>query len=289
MAGFVSPTVRRRRLAAELRRMRDRSGLRGEDVAAAIGWSPSKVSRYELARTGLKIDDVQVLLDYYHVAAQRQYELLALAREGEGHGWWEDYADVFPDDQIELIGLETEAASEFSWHLDVVPGLLQTETYARKISQQAKVLAPSPPGKIERSVQARLRRQDLLYRDPPFHLYAVIDESVLCRRVGGPSVMREQLAHLVEAGKLPNVSVRILRLADPSSLIINSFDLLRFGEDEATMLDIAWIEHVKSAVYVEGETDTFQYQLMFEAITESSLEPEDSMDLIETIARRVWS
>jgi transcriptional regulator with XRE-family HTH domain len=287
--GFVSPTVRRRRLAAELRRLRDRSGLRGEDVAAGIGWSPSKVSRYELARTGLKIADVKDLLEFYGVAGRRQDELLALAAEGEGHGWWEDFADVFTEDQVGIMGLETEAASVWTWHLDVIPGLFQTEAYARKVNRQVNVLVPAPPSKIERTVQARLMRQELLRREPPCSFRAVIDESVLRRRVGEPSVMREQLAHLVEVAQLPNVSVRILRLADESALIMNSFDLLRFGEDEATMLDVVWIEHLTSAVYFEGETDTFQYQLIFDAITKSSLEPEDSMRLIENIARQTWS
>lgn len=122
--------------------------------------------------------------------------------EGEDHGWWDDFADVFREDQVGIKGLETEAASVWTWHLDVIPGLLQTEAYARKANRQVNVLVPAPPSKIEQTVQARLRRQELLRRDPPCSFRAVIDESVLRRQVGEPSVMREQLAHLVEVAQL---------------------------------------------------------------------------------------
>jgi transcriptional regulator with XRE-family HTH domain len=208
MPGNVSPEVRRRRLAAELRRLRSESRLKTTEVARHLGWSPSKVSRYELARTGLKPDDVREILTFYGVDTQRQNELLALAEEASEKGWWEDFSDLLADDQISLIGLEDEATAEWAWHLEVIPGLLQTEEYARHVNSKGYSLAPVPPGQIDRSVRVRIRRQELLTRDPALALSVVIDEGVLRRRVGGPEVMQRQLAHLAAVARLPPIRGR---------------------------------------------------------------------------------
>ena len=288
----ISPTVRRRRLAAELRRLRSEQGLHGDEVAERLGWSPSKVSRYELARTGLKPADVRKMLEVYGVESTRQDELVALAYEATKKGWWEDYADALPEDYLALIGLEAEATAEWSWHLEVVPGLLQTEAYAREVNIKGQSLSPVPPGQIERSVQARMRRQELLTRDPPLDLVAIIDESVLLRKIADASVMREQLHHLIEVAQLPNVSLRVLKLGDEWSMVMNSFDLLRFGtgrsDRDAMLPDVVWTEHLSSALYFEGETDTYQYRLVFERLTESAQGPSDSLDLIARTAAQSW-
>lgn len=290
MAGFVSPTVRRRRLAAELRRLRDRAYLTGDEVAAQLGWSPSKVSRYELAQGGLKPVEVRRLLDLYGVEGSRRDVLLALAREATDKGWWEEYSDAVPEDYISIIGLEAEATAEWSWHLDVIPGLLQTEAYMRAIATQAQVLAPTPPSKIDRRIAVRLRRQELLNRDPPLQYSVVLDQSVLLRRIGSNAVMHGQLAHLAEVGALPNVSLRVKRMDEDFPVVQNSFDLLAFGAaDEATMPDVVWTEHLTSAIYFDGEADTFQYQVVFQAMADSSLGPAESLELLDQIMRRVWS
>jgi transcriptional regulator with XRE-family HTH domain len=287
---FVSPTVRRRRLAAELRRLRDRAHLTGDEVASRLGWSPSKISRYELAQGGLKPAEVRRLLEIYGVDADRRDELLALAREATNKGWWEEYADAVPDEYVSLIGMEAEATAEWSWHLDMIPGLLQRESYMRAIANQAQALAPAPPSKIDRRLALRLRRQQLLYSDPPLQYSVVIDQSVLMRRVGDNSVMRGQLTHLIDAAALPNVSLRVMRLDDRSPMIVNSFDILTFGAaDAATMPDVVWTEHLTTAMYFEGETDTFQYHLLFRTLVDNALDPEPSVELINQIMRQVWS
>lgn len=290
MRADISPTVRRRRLAAELRRLRSEQGLNADEVAERLGWSPSKVSRYELARTGLKPADVRKMLEVYGVDAQRQNDLIALANEATKKGWWEEYADALPEEHVSLIGLEAEATSEWSWHLEVVPGLLQTEAYARSVNTRGQSLSPVPPGQIERSVQARMRRQELLTREPPLDLVAVIDESVLLRRLAPPPVMREQLNHLIEIAQLPNVYLRVLKLSDDCPMIMNSFDLLRFGRGQDAILpDVVWTEHLRSTLYFEGETDTYQYRLVIERLAESSQGASESLDLIARTAAQTWS
>ncbi len=290
MPANVSPMVRRRRLAAELRRLRERKGLTGDQVAEILGWSPSKVSRYELARTGLKPADVRRMLEAYGVDGQRQNDLLALARQATAKGWWEQYSDVIDEEYLSLIGLEDEATSEWSWHLEVIPGLLQTEAYARQVNMKGQLLAAVPPGQIERSVEMRMRRQETLTRDPPLRLTAILDESVLRRHLAGSDVMRDQLKRLVEFADLPSVSIRVLQLSDDYPLIINSFDLLQFeGEEATSMPDVVWTEHLTSTLHFEGEADTYQYRLVFQHLLDSALGPSESLNVIARTATEVWS
>jgi transcriptional regulator with XRE-family HTH domain len=289
MAGSVSPEVRRRRLAAELRRLRGASGLKTAEVARQLGWSPSKVSRYELARTGLKPSDVRVMLAFYGVETNRQDDLLALAVEASERGWWEQYSDVLSEDHISLVGLEDEATAERAWHLEVIPGLLQTEGYARRLISKGYSLAPVPPTQIDRSVRLRMRRQEVLTRNSPLDLSAVIDEAVLRRRVGSPEVMRNQLSHLIEVAQLPNVSLRVLRLDEESPAMINSFDVLCFGDQGVGMPDVAYTEHFRATLHFEDEADTYQYLILFQILQEAALSEPESLRFIEQIASEVWT
>src|SRR5215475_7929479 len=174
-----SPTVRRRRLAAELREIRESKGKSGEAVAAALKWSPSKISRYERAKTGLRPQEVERLLDYYQITGPRRALLLALAADAAQKDWWEEYAGSLSEDYQQFIGLEHEANSIAIWHVDVVPGLLQAEAYARHIIGSYSRIEPVAPGMIERLVKVRMRRQQVLNREPELHLSVVLDESVL--------------------------------------------------------------------------------------------------------------
>jgi transcriptional regulator with XRE-family HTH domain len=293
MPANVSPEVRRRRLAAELRRLRDRSGMTGDEVAKRLGWSPSKVSRYELARTGLKPTEVRRLLDVYGVEAGRRDQLLALANEAKEKGWWEDYPDVLAEAHISLIGLEDEATTKLSWHVEVIPGLLQEESYARQINTKGYSLSPVPPSQIERSIRMRLRRQQLLTRDPPLNLVAVMDESVLLRKLADAPVMRAQLHHLIDVAQLPNVSVRILPLGQDWPITIGSFEILKFagleGAEGASLQDVVYTEHLLSTLNFEGEVDALQYQLVFDRLLDRSLDEGQSMGLIAATAARVWT
>jgi len=290
VSDYGSPTVRRRRLAAELRRLRERAHLTGDQVAERLGWSPSKISRYELARTGLNPAEVGKLLDLYGVDELQRDELLALAREARLKGWWEAYADALPENNLAFIGLEAQASSVREWQPEVVPGLLQTQKYAREVVRGFQRVETIPPGRVERRLQARLERQQVLIREPPLELHVVLDESVLLRCMGDNSVMDAQLRRLVEVSRLPNVTLQILPLDLPHSLSVDSFVLLTFGDERgATLHDVASAEHLTGELHLEGEADTYQYRLAFDFLAQQSLNPAESRELIAKTVGRVWS
>src|SRR6202451_4370607 len=188
MIAPASPTVRRRRLAAELRGIRESKGKSGDAVAAALKWSPSKISRYERARTGFRPREVERLLDYYGISGSHRALLLGLAEDAAQKGWWEEFADTLAEDYQQFIGLEHEATSVAIWHVDVVAGLLQTEGYARHIIDSYDRVEPIAPSQVTRLVRVRMRRQQVLDR-VGLRLNVVLDESVLLRRIGSGLTM----------------------------------------------------------------------------------------------------
>lgn len=290
MSTSGSPTVRRRRLAAELRRLREQSSQTAEAVGNILGWSKAKVSRYELAQSGLKPSDVESLLDVYGVQGERREQLLTLAEEATQKGWWEAYADVLTEEHLAFIGLEAEATSVLQWQVNVIPGLLQTEQYARDIFRGYQVISRSAPAIIERRVQTRMIRQQVLTRDKPLDLTVILDESVLRRQRGDSAVMREQLLHVADVAKRPNVTLRILPLAGPKRLALDSFQILKFGQAHETPLhDVVSAESLINYLYVEGETDTYEFALAFEHLAQESVEPEESRDFVLRAARELWA
>jgi transcriptional regulator with XRE-family HTH domain len=280
----ASPTVRRRRLAAELRRLR--GSRTGTTVAKALGWSPAKVSRYELGQGTFPLEEIEKLLDYYGVTEPRRAQLLALAAEANERAWWDDYADDLPPEYMEFIGLEAEAASALEWQVAAIPGLLQTEEYARAIHTAHQQVTLMPPGIIERRVQVRMIRQEVLIRrNPPLELSAVIDESALLRKVGRRDVMSAQLRHLAEMAQLPNIDLRILPLQSSTSLMADSFVVFGFGRE---LGDVVSTEAATEQLYIEGETDTYVYRRMFDALAQAALVPGESRELILQIDVQLW-
>jgi transcriptional regulator with XRE-family HTH domain len=284
-----SPTVRRRRLASELRGIRESKGKSGDAVARALRWSPSKVSRYERARTGLRPREVERLLDYYQITGSRRALLLALAEDATQKGWWEEFSDSLSEDYQQFIGLEHEATSIAIWHVDVVPGLLQTEGYARQIIGSYGRVAPVPPGMIGRQVSVRMRRQQVLDREG-LQLSVVLDESVLKRRIGDDPVMYEQLQRLVREAARPGMTLQILPLDAQYPAFGESFVIFGFGEDsDAVLQDVVSTEHMTSDFLVEAERDTYLHRRAFQALTEASLDPAASAALILETAESHWS
>jgi transcriptional regulator with XRE-family HTH domain len=284
----ASPTVRRRRLAAELRGIRESKGKSGDAVAAALKWSPSKISRYERARTGLRPREVERLLDYYGVTGSRRELLLALAEDAAQKGWWEEFADTLSEDYQQFIGLEHEATSIAIWHVDVVTGLLQTEAYARHIISSYSRVEPVAPGMIGRLVRVRMRRQQVL--DRGIQLSVVLDESVLQRRIGDESVMYEQLQRLAREADQPNITLRVLPLDAQHMALGESFVIFGFGADSDAMLqDVVSTEHLKSGFTLEGERETYLHRIAFEMLAEASLDPAASKKLILDTAESHWS
>ena len=284
-----SPTVRRRRLAAELRGIRESKGKSGDTVAAALKWSPSKISRYERARTGLRPREVERLLDYYEITGPRRALLLGLAEDATQKGWWEEHADSLSEDYKQFIGLEHEATSMAIWHVDVVTGLLQTEEYARHIIGSYSRVEPVAPGMIGRLVRVRMRRQQVLNRDG-LELSVVLDESVLKRRIGNNAVMFDQLQRLVKEADRPNLTLQVLPLDAQHSVFGESFVIFGFGQDADAMLqDVVSTEHLRSGFTLEGERDTYLHRIAFQMLSEASLDPAASRALILETAESHWS
>ena len=284
-----SPTVRRRRLAAELRQLREAKGRSGESVANALRWSPSKISRYERAKTGLRPTEVERLLDYYGVNGTKREMLLSLAEDASQKGWWEEFADSVPEDYQQFIGLEHEATSVAIWHVDVVAGLLQTEAYARHIINSYDRVEPVAPSQVTRLVRVRLRRQQVLDR-PGLQINVVLDESVLLRRIGSDVTMYEQLQRLAKECDRDNVTLQILPLDGVHTIIGESFVLFSFEADgDAVLQDVVSTEQMRSGFILEGERETHLHRVAFRTLTEAALSPEDSKQRILDTAEDYWT
>jgi transcriptional regulator with XRE-family HTH domain len=294
MPEYGSPTVRRRRLAAELRRLRERAGLTGEEVAERLGWSGSKVSRIELYRTGVKTADLTRLLQLYGVSQGHQAELLALSREPRRKGWWEAYSDALPEEYAAYIVLEAEAVAVECWSAQLVHGLLQTADYARAIIEaHMDSTAGLPPGKIRQRVATRLERQQVLSRgERPLELSVVLDQSVLLRQVGDAAVMRAQLEHLLAVSEQPNVTISVLPLAGSHPIGTGGFVILHFlplpGIGQSS--DVVYVEQLsRTALYVEDEDEVHEYRQAFARLSGRSLDPGASREVIASAIRETWS
>jgi transcriptional regulator with XRE-family HTH domain len=283
MSAPASPSVRRRRLAAELREIREVKGKSGDAVAAALKWSPSKISRYERARTGLQPREVERLLDYYQITGPRRALLLGLAEDAAQKGWWEEFADSLSEDYRQFIGFEHEAASMAIWHVDVVTGLLQTQAYARHIISSYSRIEPMPPGMIGRMVNVRMRRQQVLNREG-LHLSVVLDESVLRRRIGDESVMYDQLQRLVQEADRPNLTLQILPLSAQHMVFGESFVIFGFRDDH----DVVITEQLRNSATLEGERETYLHRIAFQSLSEAALDPAESRALILETADAYW-
>jgi transcriptional regulator with XRE-family HTH domain len=285
----TSPTVRRRRLAAELRRLRERAGLTGDEVAEDVGWSASKVSRIETAQTAPRESDIRKLLALYGIGGRDAEELLALAKEAAGKGWWETYSATLPPEYSALIGMEAEAKSASSWAAQTVPGLLQTADYAREVTNgYLERIAPVPPSETRRRVEVRLARQQVLTRDNPLEFRAVLDQSVLYRRFGNRDVMNAQIKKLLDLSERANISLRILPLDGPHPIGTGAFVLLQFGDaHHVTHQDVVYIENLTGSRYVEEEDEVLWYGRSFDRLTELALDEAKSREVL-TAARDEW-
>ena len=277
MAERRAPSVRSRQLAVELRRLREEATLTGEEVASRLGWSAAKVSRMETARTAVAPADLQLLLDLYGISGQHRERLIELGRTARQRGWWDAYADMLGPEYATLIALESEAESAGWYAAQIVPGLLQTEEYAREIIRSTLLI--SPPGEVERRVQVRMSRQRVLTRDNPLELSVVLDEAALERQVGGAGVMRAQLRYLAEVAGSPNVRIQVLpNAAGAHPAVTGEFTILRFPELIAP--DVVYLEHMTSNIYVEREAEVFRYNLALERLSTLAVGHEESVALI---------
>ena len=274
-------TVLRMLLGAQLRRLREAAGISAEDAGYEIRASRSKVSRMETGRVGLKLRDVEDLLTLYGVADERERaRVTGLASRSRQPEWWTRYADVLPGWFETYLGLESAAAVIRSFEAQFVPGLFQTEDYARAVTRLGHKTAPAK--EIERRVGLRVKRQELLTRPQPPRIWAVMDEAVLRRPIGGTAVMRAQLRRLVEAARLPGVRLQVVPFnRGGHAAASGSFSILRFGERD--LPDVVYIEQLTSAVYLDQRADVEHYLEVADQLSGEALTPADTIGFIEQI------
>lgn len=275
------PSVRARQLASELRRLRDAATLTGEEAAGRLGWSPSKISRIENGQTAPSPADLRRLLDLYDVSGTQRGRLEQLGQSAGQRGWWDAYSDTLGPEYTALIALEAEAESARWYAPMLVPGLLQTERYARAVISSGLLIAP--PGEVERRVQVKMTRQRVLTRDNPLSLDVVVDEAAILRRVGDAEVMREQLSHLATMAARHNLTLQVLPLAaGPHPATTGEFTILSFPDLIAP--DVVYLENMTSDLYVEREAEVYRYGLAFDRLRGLALTANKSAEFIASAA-----
>ncbi|MGI5141635.1 MULTISPECIES: helix-turn-helix domain-containing protein [unclassified Streptomyces] len=279
------PAVRRRKLGAELRALRARTRLTSGEAAALVGWHQSKVSRIETGASGVKPVDVGRLLDAYGVEEPELRELLLMLAGSEDGGgrqnWWNAYRGVLPPTYRDFISLESQASGIRTLETSVVPGLLQTPEYARAVTRAA--VGGLEDDKLDALVEVRLARQDVLRADPPLSLWAVLDEAVLHREVGGPEVMARQLQRLLDAARLPQVRLQVLPFAAGAHIGVTG-PFVIFSFPSRSDLDVVVLDHLTSSLYLERKEDLQAYSEAFNSLRIHALSPEDTLDYIAALA-----
>jgi transcriptional regulator with XRE-family HTH domain len=282
MAPRSTPTVKRRRLAQELRSYREAAGLTIEQVAERLEWSSGKISKIENARVGVLPRDVKFLLGIYGVGEGPEREvLLVLAKESRQRGWWQQYGDAIPEWFEVYVGLESAATSVASYHGEYVQGLLQTADYARAVLRAMQVTATDE--EIEQRVKVRMARQEGLTGPDGPRLWVVFNEAVLRRQVGGQAVMREQLLKIAEVSEAGNVTVQVLPFRAGAHPAMDSpFTLLGFAEAGAA--EVVYLEYPTGALYLESEAEVARYRLFLDHLRAASLSVSDSRRLVMRVA-----
>ena len=279
----LGPTVRRRRLGAELRRLREAHSLKLEEVAERLGLAPSTLSRIETGKAPTKSAYLTAMLEMYQVGDPGARKVLVdMAREGHRKGWWSIYDDVLPSGFDIYVGLEAEASGLRSYETDVVHGLLQTTDYAVAVLRELR--PRDTQEQIERVVDLRMERQRLLDQDPPLDLWLIMDEGAIRRNIGGPVVMRNQLEHLIQASRWTNVTMQILAFeAGAHAGLIGPFSILEFPE--RTDSDVAYTESVGGMIYLEKDREVRACAEAFDRMRAAALSPAASVELIQKLAR----
>jgi transcriptional regulator with XRE-family HTH domain len=285
MPARSSPTVKRRRLAAELRRLRERADLTIDEVADRLEWSTAKISRIENARVSVLPRDVKFLLHAYGGVDDAGRELLlTLARESRQKGWWQQYGDAIPDWFQVFVGLEAEASSIWGYDAEFVPGILQTDDYARAVHRAQLMNATAD--EIDRLVYLRMQRQKALVSDDAPEVWLVLNESVVRRVVGSSQIMRDQLERLVETSNLPNVTLQVVPFnAGAHPAMDGSFYLLGFPEPSDP--NIVYIEYHTGALYLENNQEVTRYRLMFDHLRAAALSVDASRSIMERAAEEL--
>ncbi|MEU4380905.1 helix-turn-helix domain-containing protein [Micromonospora echinofusca] len=275
----ASPTVRRRRIARELRQLRERAGMTLDVAARQLDMSKSNLSRIENAQIGIKPRDVRAALALYEVTGADAEALIEIARGAQQRGWWQSYSDVLPEWFEFYVGLEAEAATLRTYEVEAVPGLLQTEAYAREVFRRT-----AGEDGIERKVAARLHRQNVLHGDDPVELSVVLNEAVLCRPVGGATVMSDQMAHLAKVAQLPNVTLQVLPFSAGGHPAMNApYVVLTFADTADAA--VVYLENLTMGLALEEAVQVRGYSLVHEELCRMALGPEASLTRLAEASR----
>ena len=279
------PTVLRIVLGAQLRRLREGKGISREDAGYEIRASGSKISRMELGRVSFKERDVADLLSMYGVSNDAEREaLLGLARQANNPGWWHHYGDILPPWFQSYLGLEAAASLIRTYEIQFVPGLLQTPEYARAVILLGH--AGANADEIDRRVELRRQRAQILGRQEPPQLWAVIDEAVLRRPIGGVEVMRAQIEALIEAAKKPNIRLQIIPFhAGGHAAAGGPFAILRFPEPE--LPDVVYVEQLTSAIYLDKRDDVDHYAIAMERVCIDAEPPNHTQEILGKLLHEV--
>ena len=279
----AGPTVLRMVVGAQLRRLREASGISASDAGYSIRATHSKISRMELGRVSFRERDIADLLTMYGVLDEQERSVfLSLAREANIPGWWHDSADLLPGWFEPYLGLEEAASVIRNYEVQFVPGLLQTAGYARAV-----ILLGYPDAaeeEIERRTELRMKRQQLLTRPDGPQLWAVVDEAALRRPLGSPEVMRGQIDHLIEAASLPAITIQVIPFqAGGHSAAGGPFSLLRFPEPD--LPDVVYLEQLTSALYLDRREDVDSYQAVMERLCLQAVPAAGTVELLEEIRK----
>ena len=279
-----TPTLRLRRLAAELRRLRAEAGLTREDVAGRTGVNEATLYRVETAKARPQARTLTALLDLYAVPDQARVELSDLARQSAEQNWLQSFPNELPEPYPTYISFEGEARSLLNYESLFIPGLLQTEDYAR--AALSRGLPTATKEEIQRLVEARIGRQAVLTHDPPLRLWTIVDEAAFHRPVGGAEAMKAQLEHLAAAAELSHVTLQAIPYdvgAHPG--MAGAFVILQFDDQGAP--DVVYVESGSGDLFMESDADVARYTTIFEHLRALALPPEASVSLIMDVAREL--
>jgi transcriptional regulator with XRE-family HTH domain len=281
-----APTLLKMLVGVQLAGIREDAGLSQDQAARAVGFSPAKLSRIEAGkgRRPPTEADIRALLERYGAEEYEASVLLQLLRRAGEPGWWQRYDKrLMPEWFDRLVGLQEAATAIRTFELQYVPGLLQTEDYTRAVVERG---LPTAPGReVQRRVELRMHRRELLHRPEAPQLWAIVDESVLLRVLGSREVMRAQLEHLVEMAQRPHVTVQIVPLdVTNASAPAMPITYLRFGGVD--LPDIVYLEHIKSAAFLEDRDETEEYRLALDRLGDEALNPRESLQRLRETTER---
>jgi transcriptional regulator with XRE-family HTH domain len=271
-------------LGAQLRRLREAADISRADAGYSIRGSESKISRLELGRVGFKERDVADLLTMYGVSDPGEREVfLEMVKQANEPGWWHRYSDLMPNWFQDFVGLEESASRIQTYELQFVPGLMQTEDYARAIASYGR--PESASDEAERRVALRIRRQKVLARPDAPRLWAVIDEAVLYRPIGGRRVMLAQIEHLLELTRLPNITLQVMPYRLGGYVAEGAFTMLRFAEP--ALPDLVYIEHLTGALYLDKREEIELYSRVIDQLTVDAETPDHTRQLLAKVRAEI--